>query len=147
MTPSRCSISPWWMNEWNEWVNLGLHWVSLPYQENPCHQGFGVRQLSGEKGKGRKTGLHMERGWVVLKFRTQVSPASLSSFPIIKSQHGYWFCRIRWRMRKGCLIRVPKLKLLCNLGAGEGQNQRKSWCNSILENGFSMHSFLIVYLS
>ena len=39
-----------------------------------------------------------------------------------------------------------KARAAVHLGA-EGKNQRKSWYNSILENGFSMHSFLIVYLS
>lgn len=80
------SLEAGWMAEWvNEWT-LGLGWA----------------EEWGEVAE-EKAALYVEAAGVSQP-RAQISPASLSCFPVFKSQHGYWFLGVEFGEGRGKVL-------------------------------------------
>lgn len=146
LTPSRFSISPWWMNEWmNEWI-WGCTEESSSSRKILVIKGLGSDNRVGRKERGERQD-YIWRGVGVSQLRTQVSPALLSSFPIIKSQHGYWFFWIRWGMRKGVVYSEFQSSSCCTLGGWRRESEKiliQFYSRKWLFHAFIFNSIFII---
>lgn len=74
------------MNGWMSEFRVALR--SLPHQEKSLSSRVWGQTFEWGERKGERED-YIWRGVGVSQLRAQMSPALLSSFPIIKSQHGY----------------------------------------------------------